>query len=119
MTWHQAREPRCNAEPLWCGGNVGVVGRKAAVEFVIGGEKVLDFGAGTGFLKSDGVEQDRWIWEGISAAFQFGQRATRTGHRLEHGHSFQIGSGWQNTNVQKSIQFEQVGERECSQGEHG
>ena len=38
------------------GGNVGVVGRKTAVELVIGGEEILDFRAGTGFLKSDGVE---------------------------------------------------------------
>ena len=39
----------------------------------LSGEDIFDFGTQFRFLEGEGVEQDRWIGNGVGAAFQFRQ----------------------------------------------
>lgn len=74
-------------------GNIAAIGRKAAVEFVVSGEEVLDFRAGAGFLEGNGVEENGRIRQGVGAPFQLCQGAAGTGDGFEDRHRFQLG-GW-------------------------
>lgn len=56
---------------------------KTAVGLVKGWEKVLDLGGGLDFMKSDGVDQNRWIRQGIGAPVQLGKSSAGRRDRLE------------------------------------
>ena len=65
-------------------GEIGAVsvGGKSAIEFVVGGENVLDFGTELRFLEREGVEQDVGIRNAVRSAFQFCQLSAGAGRSL-------------------------------------
>ena len=71
------------------------IGGEAAIEFVVGGENILDFRTQFRFLERESIEQNGGIRDAVGAAFQFGQGAAGASRGFEHTRSLQFGLGWQ------------------------
>ncbi len=77
------------------GGILDVVREQVGlVEFVMGGDDVLDLGAVLGLLQSKGVDQDVLVGDGGHHALEFGQITVGRGKAFQHRTGFQFGSGW-------------------------
>ena len=78
-------------------GKVGAlsIGGEAAIEFVVGGENILDFRTQFRFLERESIEQNGGIRDAVGAAFQFGQGAAGASGGFEDTGSLQFGLGRQ------------------------
>src|SRR4249919_2286632 len=76
-------------------GKVGAlpIGGEAAIEFVVGGENILDFRTQLCFLERESIEQNGGIRDAVGAAFQFGQGTAGASGGFEDTGSLQFGLG--------------------------